>query len=80
MWFKKADPSIGVEVGCWSGVWLGVDRVNEFTITVEFWYNIYENNFENLKRTSLVQFFTVHLRYEKHSSLKFLLSCRCLNF
>ena len=31
MWFKKADPSIGVEVGCWSGVWLGVDIVNEFT-------------------------------------------------
>lgn len=30
MWFKKADPSIGVEVGCWSGAWLGVERVNEF--------------------------------------------------
>jgi len=31
MWFKKADPSARVEVGCRSGVWLGVDRVNEFT-------------------------------------------------
>lgn len=31
MWFKKADPSTRVEVGCRSGVWLGVDRVNQFT-------------------------------------------------
>ena len=53
MWFKKADPSIGVEVGCWSGVWLGWIESMNLQITVEFWYNIYENNFENLKRTFL---------------------------
>lgn len=39
----------GAGVGCG---WGWIESMN-LQITVEFWYNIYENNFENLKRTFL---------------------------